>query len=306
MNKYYLIGIGGIGMSALAHILKERNEIVLGSDKKNNTNVKRLKKKGVKVYLEHNSKNLDNEMKVVYSSGIDKEKNEEYLFAKDNKNTLWHRSDLLKYLMSEKKPILVAGTHGKTTTSSLLSYVLLCAKKDPSFAIGGIIKNEKNNARWGKGEYFVAEADESDGSFQKYNSYGAIITNIEEEHMSYWENKNNLLNAYYTFYKNVRSKELLFWCKDDKYLNEELPIEGVSYGFSKDADLRITSNKDSFSINFLNKKYDSIECDNLVGKHNVLNAAAVFGLCIKLGIEEEIIRYAFKTFLGVNRRLFNF
>ena len=306
MSKtYHFIGIGGIGMSAIAKILLQKNIKVKGSDLKYNSSIKELEKNGAEIQIGHNSEFVEKGDIVVISSAIKKD-NPEYKKAIENKLNIIHRSDLLEELLSDRKSILITGTHGKTTTTSLISSVFLQNKSDPSFVIGGILNDKKTNGHFGKGNYFIAEADESDGSFLKSKAQSAIVTNLEEEHLSYWKNFKNLEKGFIKFFENVENKKNLFWCKDDKNLNKLSP-EGVSYGFSNEADLVIENVvfedfQSIFDIKFKDKIFKKIRL-NLLGEHNVLNAAASFGLCINLNVDEKVIRKAFERFKGVSRRL---
>ncbi len=208
--------------------------------------------------------------------------------------------------MREKKPLLVTGTHGKTTTTSLLAWVLFDAGLDPTFAIGGILSALDTNGKAGTGSLFVAEADESDGSFLKTPAFGAIVTNLDNDHMNYWETEEKLDAAFSRFFSEVESLKHLFWCKDDVRLRKLAP-RGFSYGFSSDADLMLQSfeqdeNGVRFDLSFQGKRYRNIEL-SLFGRHSALNGAAVFGLAQQLGVPEEAIRKAFQRFSGAKRRL---
>ncbi|HUD02102.1 MAG TPA: UDP-N-acetylmuramate--L-alanine ligase, partial [Rhabdochlamydiaceae bacterium] len=301
--KYHFIGIGGIGMSALARILLKRGATVQGSDPAPTYVTEGLQKAGAEVYAQHSASYLQTPCTTVYGSAI-KSDHPEYKAAVDQKFPLLHRSDLLAHLMEGYRTLLVAGTHGKTTTSCLLTHVLDVADMDPTFALGGIALNFYSNGDQGKGEYFVAEADESDGTFLKYPAFGAIITNIEEDHLDYWKTGQALIEGFRQFAAKVPS--LLWWCADDPILRS-LNLQGHSYGFTKDADLQITTWRQDgfklvFDLTFQGKLYSNIELA-LIGKHNVENGAAVFGLALELGISEAAIREAFLTFKGVKRRL---
>lgn len=305
MDKYHFIGIGGIGMSALARILLEKGIKVQGSDLASSYVTEGLTKAGAEVFFKHAKELVSEPMTVVFGSDI-KQENPEYQFAEQQKLPLIHRSALLKTLMEDKRPLLVAGTHGKTTTSALLAHLLLSVQLEPSYAVGGILLNVGANGGYGKGSYFVAEADESDGSFLNYPSFGAIITNIEEDHMVYWKTEEALIKGFRDFAANVSSSDHLFWCADDVRLTA-LNLPGFSYGFSKNADLKIERWQQngwvlSFDLSFKGKFYKEILLP-LVGKHNVLNSAAVFGMGIMLGIEEAALRNGLQTFLGVKRRM---
>lgn len=304
MVKVHFVGLGGIGMSGLARLLLHKKVQISGSDRKENDVIKELTKNGVTFSLGHNKNNIEPGMTVIYSSDIPQD-NEEMVAARNLLCTILHRSELLEQLMQEKKSLAVAGTHGKTTTSSLLTYVLKVANMDPTFMVGGIVRSLGVNADHGEGAYFVAETDESDGSFLRTSPYGAIITNIDADHLNYWGSMEALIKGFSDFASLVYSSEHLFWCKDDQTL-QSLQLPGISYGFHEKADLQIVSCKNVgwkmvFSLRFQGKLYENIEL-SLLGKHNVLNATAVFGLALQLGAAEENIRKAFLSFKGVKRR----
>ena len=290
IRSYHFLGVGGIGMSALAHILLEKGEVVTGSDLK--------KAISVPVRL---TDTLPSKGTVVYSSAIPKD---HPLLVEAKKDCLLlHRSELLSTLLEGKKGLMVAGTHGKTSTSALLSWVLLFAGRDPSYAIGGILQNLQKNGGYGKGEHFVLEADESDGSFLNYSGLGAIVTNIEPEHLDHWGEEASLIQGFQTFLQQVQCPDLLFWCSDDPTLQSIHPI-GISYGKSGQLKLLQCTQKGRstyFSAAFEGETYTDIELP-LMGEKLALNALAVFGMALKLEIPEEKIRKAFQSFLGVKRR----
>ena len=305
-KHYHFIGIGGVGMSALARILLKKGEKITGSDLKETAVIKRLKNEGAEIFIGHSPKNIKkNPNAVIYSTSISKE-NLEYCYAKEKKISLIHRSELLAQIMKGSAPLLVTGTHGKTTSSSLLAHLLVEAGLDPSYAIGGYLRGENSNGRFGRGIYFAIEADESDGTFLNYPCFGAIITNIGCDHMSYWKNEEALLAAFKKFDSRVSSKPHLLWCYDDVRLTS-VGIKGNSYGFDKGADLVIENFqqikwKMRFDISFEKKHYRNLEIP-LIGAHNVQNAAAVFGLCSKLDISEQMLRKGLSSFKGVSRRV---
>jgi len=303
-EKYHFIGIGGIGMSGLAKILLSKNIQISGSDIAENYIIEGLRKAGADVKIGHCASVIKPHTTVVYSTDI-REDNPEFKAAKELSCPLLHRSDVLMQLMQGYKTLAVAGMHGKTTTSSLLAAVLVEADWQPSYAIGGMVAQFNTNAAYGKGEYFVAEADESDGTFLKYLPYGAIVTNIDLEHLNYFGSEASIIKSFRTFFEKIDSPEHLFWCRDDDRLTAMNPL-GYSYGFSSKADVKASKFQQKgwyshFDIHFLGKQYRDV-CVNLVGKHNALNALAVFGLCVSLGVPEEKIRKAFKEFQGVARR----
>lgn len=300
----HFIGVGGVGMSALAHVLADKGIAVSGSDLMASYVLDKLEKKGVKISIGHSEGNIEGATRVVYSSDIAMS-NPECVAALRKEIPLIHRSQLLAELIQAQDSLVVAGTHGKTSTASLLAHLLMEAGLYPSYAIGGIVLGAGLNGGGGTGPYFVAEADESDGSFLKYSPFGAIITNIDNDHLEYWKTEAHLLEGFANFAGQVTSKENLFWCKDDDALNS-LRLPGYSYGFSEDADLVIDSYEQKgwsnlFDCTFLNKVYEDLEIP-LIGAHNVLNAAAVLGAGLQIGISESVIRTAFKTFRGVARR----
>ena len=305
MEKCHFIGIGGIGMSGLARIMLGKNVQVSGSDLASNDVMDSLIHLGAKIYLNHSAKHVSSEMTVVYNTDI-KQENPEFQAAVEMKCRMMHRSEFLQMLMQQQRSLAVAGTHGKTTTSSLLAWVLQHAGLNPSYAIGGLVPQLQGNAAHGVGDYFVAEACESDGSFLKYSPFGAIVTNIDFDHMDYYRNEATLIKAFQGFMSRVSSSEHLFWCGDDQRLASISHQRGMSYGFGKKCTLRIDNFRQNgwtctFDAEFKGKKYPQINV-SLAGKHNALNALAVFGLAILLGVQEKDIREALQTFAGVGRR----
>lgn len=301
---YHFVGIGGIGMSGLARILLEKGHRITGTDLKQSEILAELEKKGARIKIGHHEDYYPEKAVLVYSTGINEE-NPEYLKATKKQATLLHRSELLAQFVHEKRSLLVTGTHGKTTTSSLLAHLLRTAGLEPGFAVGGILPDLGVNAAAGNGKFFVAEADESDGSFLKYYPEGAILTNIDLDHMDHFKTEGKLVEAFHQFASQVKNKELLFYCGEDARL-QNLQLEGVAYGFTGSFPLQGSAFSQkgltvSFDAVFRGKKYDHI-IFSMPGKHNALNALAVFGMAIALGIDEALIRKAFASFPGVKRR----
>lgn len=303
-QKCHFIGIGGVGMSGLARLLLQRHLDVSGSDLSANYITENLVKEGAEIKIGHAANHICQGMTVIYTTGIAND-NPELAEAIKCKCTMLHRSDLLYALMDGHQTLAIAGTHGKTTTSALLASVLAHAGADPTFAIGGTLNEFSSNARKGEGPYFVAEACESDGTFTKYKPYGAILTNIDLDHMDFFGSESALITAFADFVSKVSQQKHLFWCGDDKRLRSIIS-GGVSYGYGERCDLRIINQKQIgwntvFDCTFKGKVYERIQ-QPLVGRHNILNAAAVFGLCLTLGIPEEAIRNGLIAFQGVQRR----
>lgn len=305
MGYYYFIGIGGIGMSGLAHMLLQQGHKVAGSDLCSSALVDVLAASGATIHIGHSPSHVPEEAIVIYTSQV-KVDHPEYQAAIQKKCILLHRSLLLHTLMQKQRALLVAGSHGKTTTSALLSHVLLEAGNNPSYAVGGVVRGLQAQASLGSGPYFIAEADESDGSFLTYAPYGAIITNIGLDHLDYWQSASGLEAGFAGFMSKVKNRDLLFWGGDDSRLQKKA-WDGVSYGFSEGVDLRIIhSVYEKQGVCFSLQNQQGIYADislPLMGKHNIQNATAVFGLCLALGIEEETIRKAFLSFAGVGRRV---
>ncbi len=301
----HFIGIGGVGMSGLAKILLKRGELVSGSDLSLGGYAKLLQQSGAEIQIGHDARYIRKEMRVVYTSDVGTD-NPEINAAKELGCTLLHRSDLLAFLAKNKRCLAVTGSHGKTTTTSLLVHTFVKAGHDPSFAVGGTVINLETNAQDGSGNEFILEADESDGTFLKYEPTGAIITNIDREHMAHYGDEETLLAAVKTFISQIKDPSLLFWCAEDCRLRELKP-SGVSYGFRESAELRAYNVhqegwQQTFDVAWKGNVYSQIKL-SLIGKHNVLNALAVFGMAIASGIPEEAIRQAFITFRGVGRRV---
>lgn len=304
MKKCHFIGIGGIGMSGLARLALHKNISVTGSDIASSYVTEALEKAGVQVYVGHSASYITPDTTVVYCTGI-KDDNPEYRAALELKCPMLHRSELLQQLMSAYRSLAIAGTHGKTTTSSILTWVLETCGQSPSYAIGGVIPQLSSNAGHGNGDYFVAEACESDGTFLNYTPFGAIVTNIDLDHMDHYVTEKSLLEAFETFLKKVGSTKHSFWCGDDTRLKNLNP-PGISYGFGNHCKLKASNFKQSgwsisFDVEFNGTTYREVEVA-LTGKHNALNALAVFGLGLSLGLKENDIRQGLRTFGGVLRR----
>ncbi len=311
----HFIGIGGIGMSGLAQVMKTMGFKIQGSDQNKNKNTLNCSKVGIKVYIGHAKKNLKNVTIIVKSSAI-RDNNVEIKEAKKRKIPIYSRAEVLANVVSLKKNIVITGSHGKTTTTSLVAKVLSDQKLDPTIFNGGVINSFNSNAKLGKGEWAILEADESDGSFLKLPVNYSIVTNIDYEHIDYYKSYKNLENAFIQFIEKtpVIGKSLI--CIDNKNIKKILKkIKNkniLTYGFSKEANYRISNPRYNSKYSFFdldyknfNNKKTKIKNVNLklIGEHNVLNATAALAVCINLGVKINIIKKALKNFSGVQRRM---
>ncbi len=310
----HFIGIGGIGMSGLAQIMKNMGFLIQGSDLSKNKNTERLSKLGIKVYYGHNQKNLKKATLIVISSAI-KNNNKELKLARQKKIPIFKRGDMLANIVALKKNIIITGSHGKTTTTSLIANILVEAGLDPTVINGGVINSLKNNAQLGKGEWAVIESDESDGSFLKLPITYSIVTNIDKEHLDHYGSFKKLKKSFSYFIEKTPSfgkslicidnnnlKSLLSNCKTNNYL---------TYGFNRNANYQITNVKKEINysifdlkLNFTKNKNSKIKNIkvNLIGDHNISNAAASIAISLNLGININKIKKALTKFLGIQRR----
>ncbi|MDO9572753.1 MAG: UDP-N-acetylmuramate--L-alanine ligase, partial [Candidatus Omnitrophota bacterium] len=310
MKKYYhFIGIGGIGMSGIAQLLLKSGFMVSGSDLKENRITQELKRLGAKVFINHSASNITKQDIVVYSSAI-KDDNPEICQAKILGLPLLRRAEALASLMRQKTAITVAGSHGKTTVTSLISYMLIEAGLCPTVAIGGVLKNIDTNACLGNGKFFVAEADESDGSFLQYEPDYSIITNIDHEHLDYYHSFHNELEAFKKFINRTRMPGCVFACSDDANLVKLFTdYKGKHLFFGIDNPMDIYAKNILFTD--LSSDFDCFFKEKFVfrfhlalgGKHNISNALAVIGLGLELGIETNHIRRSLEGYKGAGRRL---
>ena len=311
----HFIGIGGIGMSGLAQIMKTMNFDVQGSDINQNKNIENCKRLGIKILIGHKKKNIKRVTILVKSSAI-KSNNVELLEAKKNKIPIYDRIEMLANIINLKKNIIITGSHGKTTTTSLVAKVISAARLDPTIINGGVINSLKNNAKLGQGAWAVVEADESDGSFLKVPINYSIVTNIDKEHLDYYKNFNNLLEAFKKFIEKTPPIGKSFLCLDDSNIRKiikNIKIRNyLTYGFHEDSNYQVCNlkhkiNFTKFDLKIKNIGFKNIHIKNillnLIGKHNVLNATATFSLCLNLGLKENVIKKALKNFSGVQRRL---
>ena len=309
VKQYHFIGIGGIGMSGIAQLLIARGDKVSGSDVKENAMTKLLAQQGARIFIGHQSCNVDGADFVVYSSAI-KEDNPEIQQARRRGIIVLKRAQALALLMQDKKVICIAGSHGKTTTTSLVSHMLLEANLSPTVAIGGNFKNINANAQSGSGDYFVAEADESDGSFLYYSPACAIITNTDREHLDYYHTFDAVIAAYKEFINRIDPEGCLFCCGDDEQLVKLCRFykgRRVLFGLNESCDIyarniRITGLSSIFDCVYKGSAAGAFHL-SIGGLHNISNALSVVALGFELGIARSVIECALATYKGAGRRL---
>ena len=311
----HFVGIGGIGMSGLALIMKGLGFEVQGSDIRPTKNIERLKKNKIKVYIGHSKKNISSSTILVISSAI-KKSNPEILIAKTKQLPVYKRGDMLAHVVSLlKRNIVVAGSHGKTTTTSLVSGIFSKTKLDPTIINGGILNSFNNSAKLGKSDWCILESDESDGSFIKLSPTYSIITNIDQEHMDYYKSMKNLKEFFIKFIEKTPSFGKSFICLDDKNNKEiikKIEIKNFhTYGTDKNSQFCIKNilqlkeySKFSIHINLPSKKKHKINKIKipLLGLHNIRNATAAAAVASTIGISKKIIKQSLKEFKGVQRR----
>ena len=310
MNRHiHFIGIGGIGMSGIASIFLRKGDIVSGSDIKENQNIQRLKALGAHIYIGHSGQNIENPDTVVYSSAISQD-NPEIIQAKKKNIPVLKRAQALAELMQDKIGIAITGAHGKTTTTSLISHLLINAGLCPTIAIGGILRNLSDNACLGDSRYFVAEADESDGSFLYYYPTYSVITNIDREHLDYYGNLDNIISSCREFMSKTREDGLIFACGDDPRIKNILKDFRKSryllFGLGSSNDycpknIKLNKFSSEFDCYFRDGLIGHIEL-NLAGMHNVSNSLACIGIGRKLGVSFDDIKESLSNYQGSERR----
>ena len=310
IKAIHFIGVGGAGMSGIAEVLLNQGYKITGSDVVSSTNTDRLKKMGAEIYIGHQAKNIEDSDVVVYSSAIQAD-NPEMVAANRAVKPLIPRAQMLSELMRYRHSIAIAGTHGKTTTTSLLASVLAAGGADPTFVIGGLLNSAGANAGLGTSNYLVAEADESDASFMHLQPIVAVVTNIENDHMgTYGGDFGKLKQAFISFLHNLPFYGLAVLCIDDPAVRELLPKISrpkLTYGFSDDADFRVQNvSQKGMTTQFeiFRKDLDTVLqlTLNMPGMHNALNAAAAVAVACDEGIPDLAIIEGLDCFSGVGRR----
>jgi UDP-N-acetylmuramate--alanine ligase len=315
IGPIHFVGIGGIGMSGIAEVLMNLGYTVQGSDASDNANVKRLRDKGAKVFIGHERKHVDGAEVLVVSSAI-KRDNPELVAAREKRLPVVRRAEMLAELMRLKSCVAIAGTHGKTTTTSLVAALLDGGGFDPTVINGGIINAYGTNARLGAGDWMVVEADESDGTFLKLPADVAIVTNVDAEHLDHFRTFQAVQNAFRAFIENVPFYGFAVMCTDHPIVQRLVGrIEDrriITYGENPQADVRLVDLDNSggqsrFAVQFRDRAGRVVHTiDQLLlpmpGRHNALNATSAIAVAHELGIADDVIRKALAGFGGVRRR----
>lgn len=311
INQVHFIGIGGSGMSGIAEVVAELGYQVSGSDLAENMMTRRLQAKGAKVFKGHAYEQIEGADVIVVSTAID-ESNPEIVAAREQRIPIIRRAEMLAELMRFRHGIAVAGTHGKTTTTSLTTSLLVEGKLDPTYVIGGKLNSSASNSRLGSGDYLVAEADESDASFLLLQPVAAVVTNIDDDHLStYGGDFSKLKEAFVEFLHHLPFYGFAVLCVDDPNVHEILPQVGrptITYGIEEaSADIRATNVRyigaqSHFTVNYAQGTKSMDVVLNLPGQHNVLNALASIAIALELEVSEADIMSALHKFEGIGRR----
>ena len=315
VGPIHFIGIGGIGMSGIAEVMATLNYKVQGSDLSDNYNVARLRKAGIELHVGHKAENIGDAQVVVVSSAV-KDDNPELVEARNRYLPIVRRAEMLAELMRFKSCIAVGGTHGKTTTTSLVAALLDAGNLDPTVINGGIINAYGTNARLGKGDWMVVESDESDGTFVKLPADIVIVTNIDPEHLDHYGTFDKAKEAFLAFVENIPFYGFAVMCIDHPVVQELIgkvkDRRVITYGKSPQADVRLTEvgfvdGETRFSVRMTNRRtgatHDIGDLSLAIpGEHNALNSTAALAVAKELGMSDEDIRKGFKSFTGVKRR----
>ncbi|MCA1928000.1 MAG: UDP-N-acetylmuramate--L-alanine ligase [Calditerrivibrio sp.] len=309
IKRIHFVGIGGIGMSGIAEILHNLGYIITGSDISENSNVLRLKDLGINIHIGHSADNVKNVDLLVYSSAV-REDNPELVYAHENYIPVIKRGEMLAELMRMKYSVVVAGSHGKTTTSSMIAEIFNLANLQPTVVIGGRLNRSENNAMVGKSEIMISEADESDRSFLMLFPTVNVITNIDYEHMDSYSDFEDVKNCFAEFANKVPFYGTNIICLDDSNVADIIPMinkKFITYGFSARADIRASDIikrgfGSSYNLIIDGKSYGRVEL-SVPGEHNVLNSLGAIGAAMEFDIEFDVIKRGLSEFSGVQRRM---
>jgi len=301
--RFHFVGIGGIGMCGLAELLKNLGAEVTGSDLSRNTQTQRLEALDITIFHDHSEENLGDVDVLVYSSAVKKD-NPEVQAARKRKIPIIRRAEALSELMRLKRGIAVAGTHGKTTTTSLAASSLISAKLDPTVIVGGRLGLFASTAKWGKGEWLIAEADESDGSFDRLSPEIVILTNVDNDHLDHYGDLATLKQAFFNFASSIPFYGLAIVCGDDSNVRElmrDFPKRYITYGFSENNDYVLAKGEAGYKVTYNSELLGCFQ-SSIPGDHNALNSLAVIVLGRHLGLSFEECLPGLEDFSGVDRR----
>jgi UDP-N-acetylmuramate--alanine ligase len=319
IGPFHIIGIGGIGMSAIAEILLAKGYSVQGSDQKDSANVRRLRAKGIRVFIGHDGVNLIGARQVVISTAV-KRNNPEFEAARAKGLPIIRRAEMLAELMRLYSTVSVTGTHGKTTTTSIISTLFEAGNLDPTVITGGIINAWGSNARLGKGQWMIVEADESDGTFTRLPTEIGVVTNIDPEHLDYFRTVENMHREYEAFYRNIPFYGLAVTCIDHPVVRDmvdrlDLKRDGrrlLTYGASENADLILRAARTDGRTMLIDADLGARVKGGarsirgwqvpIPGHHNALNALAAIAVAAEAGLSDDVIRSGLASFSGVKRR----
>ena len=315
ISKVHFIGIGGVGMSGIARVAHDQNMVVSGSDLRDSRYTQQLRDVGIEVHIGHSATNVpgtgqnDGPDVVVVSTAV-LDNNPELRAARERGLEIWHRAQMLAYLGKDLQTLAVAGTHGKTTTSSMLASVMDAMGLAPTFLIGGIVRSYGTNAHSGSGAYYVVEADESDKSFMHLSPHAVLVTNVEADHLDHYRDLAEIREKFFDFMSSVPDEGVVMVCGEDASLVELARKTGkhvVTYGFADDCDYRIVKYEPhGIGSDFAVQLPDETVLESCVpqnpGRHNVLNAAGVIALIDALGLDAPAAAEAVRSFGGVKRR----
>lgn len=308
VRRLHFVGIGGAGMSGIAEVLFQNGFIVSGSDMGDNSVIDYLKNLGIKIFSKHEAQNVANTDLVVYSSAIPYD-NVELVEARNRRIPVIRRAEMLGELMRLKYTLSIAGTHGKTTTTSIVGQIWEEAGLDPTIIVGGVVKGKGSGAKVGKGDYLIAESDEFDRSFLSMMPSSAIITNIDSDHLDTYENIDEIKDAFVQFANKVPFYGQVIVCLDDPHVQQILarlkkPV--ITYGFTRQAKYRINNLRFEKGFPIFEIIDDDVNLGEfklqIPGRHNVLNATAAVALAIEEGLSVDVARKACAMFEGVKRR----
>jgi len=303
----HLVGIAGISMSGIARALLIKGYNVSGSDLRENHLLDELKELGADIFTGHDKKNVHNADALVVSSAIP-EDNPELRYAEQNNIKIYKRAEMIASMMEDKKGIAISGTHGKTTTTSMISLILREGKLDPTIFLGGELKAIGGNVYIGNGEYFVTEADESDGSLLYFNPEFVVVTNMELDHHDFYSSKQKLVDTFKEFINRVSKRGKAVLCSEDKALmnivdkdDDRILTYGFNQGNIRARDIKLLPFGSYFDVYYTEKKLGSINLQ-IPGEYNILNALAAIAIGMFTGLSFTVIKRAIESFSGVHRR----